>query len=47
MKQTYQQNISQPTRELTEQVLKDLTQEPANNIAIECYRKMKRDMADA
>ena len=44
---SYQKNINQPTQELSEQVLKDLTAQKENNMAIDAYRKAKRDMADA
>ena len=44
---SYQKIINQPTQELSEQVLKDLTAQKENNMAIDAYRKAKRDMADA
>ncbi len=47
MKRVYQEGIEKPTKELTEQVLRDLTQKPENNLAIESYRKMKHEMAEA
>lgn len=44
---SYQPNVNQPTQELSAQVLKDLTAQKENNMAIDAYRKAKRDMADA
>ena len=47
MKRVYQTNISQPTQELTEQVLRSVTEQPENNALIDKYREMKRAMAEA
>ena len=47
MKRVYQANINQPTQELTEQVLRNLTEQPENNMLIDKYREMKRAMAEA
>ena len=47
MKRVYQTNINQPTQELTEQVLRNLTEQPENNMLIDKYREMKRAMAEA
>ncbi|MBP5513785.1 MAG: hypothetical protein J6Y04_03270 [Bacteroidaceae bacterium] len=47
MSLSYQDNISQPTKKLTEQVLKDLTESVATNTLIDCYRKFKKEMAEA
>lgn len=47
MKRSYQPNIDKPTEELSAQVLKDLTQNPENNMAIDAYRKAKRGMEEA
>ncbi len=44
---SYQSNINKPTEELSAQVLKDLTQQKENNMAIDAYRKAKRQMAEA
>ena len=44
---SYQENIDQPTKELAEQVLKDMMQSPANNMLIDNYRLLKRQMAEA
>lgn len=44
---SYQPNVNQPTQELSAQVLKDLTAQKENNMAIDAYRKAKHDMADA
>ena len=45
MKRVYQTNINQPTQELTEQVLRSVTEQPENNALIDKYREMKRAMA--
>lgn len=47
MKFSYQDNVDQPTKELTAQVLKDLTEAPATNVLIDEYRQMKRKMVEA
>lgn len=47
MKRAYQKNIDKPTEELTEQILKDLTQKPENNALIDNYREAKQMMAEA
>lgn len=47
MKRVYQPNIDKPTEELTAQVLKDLTQGQAVNMAIDAYRQAKQKMAEA
>ena len=47
MKRVYQTNINKPTQELTEQVLRSVTEQPENNALIEKYREMKRAMAEA
>ena len=47
MKMTYQSNIDQPTQELTEQVLRDLTESTATSALIDNYRLLKRKMAEA
>lgn len=47
MKLTYQDNIDKPTKELSDQVLKNLTEAPATNALIDEYRQMKRKMAEA
>lgn len=47
MSLTYQDNINQPTKELKEQVLKDLTGSATTNLLIDCYRKFKKEMAEA
>jgi len=47
MKRVYQTNINQPTQDLTEQVLRNLTEQPENNMLIDKYREMKRAMAEA
>jgi hypothetical protein len=47
MKMTFQTNIDQPTQELTEQVLKDLTQSATTSTLIDGYRQLKRQMAEA
>ena len=47
MKRVYQTNINQPTQELTEQVLRSVTEQPENNALIDKYREMKRAMAEA
>lgn len=44
---TYQKNIDQPTKELTEQVLKDLTESTTTSMLIDNYRQMKHQMAEA
>ena len=44
---SYQPNVNKPTEELSAQVLKDLTQQKENNLAIDAYRKAKRQMAEA
>ena len=43
----YQEGIDKPTKELSEQVLKNLTECPENNTLIDCYREAKRQMAEA
>lgn len=43
----YQEGIDKPTKELLEQVLKNLTECPENNTLIDCYREAKRQMAEA
>ena len=43
----YQEGIDKPTKELLEQVLKNLTECPKNNTLIDCYREAKRQMAEA
>ena len=43
----YQENIGKPTKSLSEQVLKDLTEHPVNNALIDNYRDAKRQMAEA
>lgn len=47
MKLTYQTNIDQPTQELTEQILKNLTESATTSSLIDNYRLMKRQMAEA
>ncbi len=47
MKIAYQENINKPTNDLTEQVLKDLTERPTTGMLIDCYRKFKQEMAEA
>lgn len=47
MNRVYQTNINQPTQELTEQVLKNLIEQPENNALIDEYRLLKRQMAEA
>ena len=47
MKRVYQTNINQPTQELTEQVLRNVTELPENNALIDEYRQLKRAMAEA
>lgn len=47
MKLVYQTNIDQPTQELTEQVLRELTNSQITNQLIENYRKLKQQMAEA
>ena len=47
MKRVYQTNINQPTQELTEQVLRNVTELPENNALIDEYRQLKRQMAEA
>ena len=37
MKRVYQTNINQPTQDLTEQVLRNLTEQPENNMLIDKY----------
>ena len=46
MKISYQDSIEQPTKELTAQVLKSLTEAPATNALIDEYRLMKQKMAE-
>lgn len=43
----YQKTIEQPTQELTEQILRNLTESANTNIAIEAYRLLKQRMAEA
>lgn len=43
----YQNNIDQPTQELNEQILKNLTESPATNTLIDTYRSLKQRMAEA
>lgn len=43
----YQEGIDKPTKELSEQVLKELTEHPENNALIDSYREAKRQMAEA
>ena len=47
MKRVYQPHVSQPTRELAEQMLKNMMAHPKNNELIDNYREMKRRMAEA
>ena len=47
MKRVYQTNINKPTQELTELVLRSVTELPENNALINKYREMKRAMAEA
>lgn len=47
MNRVYQININQPTQELTEQVLRNVTELPENNALIDEYRRLKRSMAEA
>ena len=47
MKRVYQPNINQPTQELTAQILRETTQKPEHNMAIESYRKFRLAMAEA
>ena len=47
MARVFQENIDKPTKELSEQVLKNLTECPENNTLIDCYREAKRQMAEA
>lgn len=47
MNRVYQININQPTLELTEQVLRNVTELPENNALIDEYRQLKRSMAEA
>lgn len=47
MKRVYQTNIDKPTQELTEQVLRSVTELPENNALIDEYRQLKRAMAEA
>ena len=44
---SYQQNISKPTEELTASILKAITSQKENNMAIDAYRKAKREMEEA
>ena len=46
MKRCYQDNINQPTKELVEQMLRELTQSPQTNVLVDNYRQMKRRMAE-
>lgn len=47
MKRSYQKRIDLPTEELTEQVLKEVTESASTNALIDNYRQMKHEMADA
>ena len=47
MKRVFQQNINQPTEELSEQVLRDLTTRPVTVALIDNYRLAKRQMVEA
>ena len=47
MKRVYQPTIDQQTQELSEQVLKDLTQRPDNNMLIDKYRELKRELKES
>ena len=47
MKRVYQPHVSQPTRELAEQMLKNMMAHPKNNELIDNYREMKHRMAEA
>lgn len=47
MKLVYQTNIDQPTQELTEQVLREITDSVTTNTLIANYRKLKSQMAEA
>lgn len=47
MKFTYQTNIDQPTKELTAQVLKNLTEAQTTSTLIDEYRQLKQKMAEA
>ena len=47
MNRVFQSNINKPTQELVADALKAMMEHPANNALIDCYRKMKRQMAEA
>lgn len=47
MKRVYQLTIDQQTEELTEQIIKEVTQKPENNALVDKYREMKRKQAEA
>ena len=47
MKIVYQTNIDQPTQELTEQVLREITDSASANTLIANYRRLKRLLAEA
>lgn len=47
MKRSYQPNVDKPTEDLSQQVLKDLTQKPENIMAVDAYREAKRKMVEA
>lgn len=47
MNRVYQSAIDKPTQELTDQILKDITQKPENNTLVDKYRQMKQEMAKA
>ena len=43
MNRVFQPGIDKPTQELTDQILKDITQKPENNTLIDNYRQMKQE----
>ena len=47
MNRVFQPGIDKPTQELTDQILKDITQKPENNTLIDNYRQMKQEMVKA
>ena len=47
MNRVFQPGIDKPTQELTDQILKDITQKPENNTLVDNYRQMKQEMAKA
>ena len=47
MNRVFQSNINKPTQELVADALKAMMEHPANNALIDCYRKMKHQMAEA